>query len=468
MASATECGPMRRPRSLAGRLALLYVAALVAGLLIFAAFALVTIDRVQRSSTDATLANEAATAATLVLPESDSDGFDPEHASAFRHILGAHANGALFDANGRLELSTVVDLPEAIRAFAAPGAANAHNVDIDGAQARAVTAAVARGKKRFGTVVLWRPIGNVADVDRRAALGFAIATPLLALTALAVGRALARRALRPLRALAVLIAEIEAVDLGRRIGRAGDDELGVLCGTFDRMLGRLEDAFARQRRFAGDVAHELRAPLAVVLAEIDVVRRKPRAPADYERALDIVRDEAVGLDRLATDLLASYRDDVPPTLTTFQLRDVIADAITTIAPLLVAHGITIETYVDHDVSVVTDRAELARALIAILDNARKYGGDNRAVVVRVDANECDARVTIRDAGPGFTPTALARATERFWRDAKTHGRDGSGLGLALADAIVAQAGGTFALANADVGGGLVTLTVPRKNGATVS
>lgn len=453
---------MRRPRSLAGRLALLYVVALVAGLIIFAAFALITIDRVQRASADATLASEAGAAAAVVVPESDSEGLDRQDAGVFRRTLGAHANGALFDAAGRLALSTVVDLPDEIRALATPGAAVARDVIIDGARARAVTAPVARGARRFGTVVLWRPIGDVADVDRRAALGFAIAIPLLALAALAAGRALARRALQPLRALAALIAEIEASDLGRRIGRMGDDELGVLCATFDRMLARLEDAFLRQRRFAGDVAHELRAPLAVVLAEIDVTRRKPGNPVEYERTLDAVRDETLGLDRLASDLLASYRDDAPRALAIFPLRDAVVDAVATIAPLAGAHRITLDVRAESEVAIVADRAELTRALVAILDNARKYGGDEHAVVVAVvDATGSDARVTIRDAGPGFSQPALARATERFWRDASTHGRDGSGLGLALAHAIVEAAGGTLALANAGDGGAVVTLTFPR-------
>ena len=452
---------MRGPRSLAGRLALLYVAALCAGLVLFAAVALVTIDRVQRASADATLANETATAATVVLPETNSGGLDPEDFKAFRHTLGAHANGALFDARGGLELSTVIDLPDAIRALAVPGVAIARDVDIDGAQARAIAAPVARGGRHFGTVVLWRPIGDVGDIDRRAALGFAIAIALLALAALAAGRALAHRALQPLRALAALIAEIEAVDLGRRIGQSGNDELAALCATFDRMLGRLEEAFLRQRRFAGDVAHELRTPLAVVVAEIDVLRRKPRTSAEYERVLDAIRDEALGLDRMASDLLASYRDDAPPAQGTFRLRDAVADAVSTFGPLAAAQGISVELHAQSDVAIVADRTEIARALVAILDNARKYAGDDRAIDIVVEASERDARVSIHDAGLGFSQAALARATERFWRDAQTHGREGSGLGLALARAIAARAGGTLSLANEARGGAIVTLVFPR-------
>jgi len=452
---------MRRPKSLASRLALLYVVALVAGLSLFAVFALVTIDRVQRASTDATLVNEAAAAATLVLPESDSGGLDAEDINAFRHVLGAHANGALFDARGRLEFSTVTDLPEAIGALGASGTATARDVDIDGAQTHAVAASIARGLQRFGTVVLWRPIDDFADIDRRAALGFVVAIPLLALAALAAGRSLAHRALRPLRALSELVAEIEAVDLSRRIGRADDDELGVLCATFDRMLARLEDSFLRQRRFAGDVAHELRAPLAVIIAEIDVARRKSRNSDDYERVLDMVRGKALSLDRLTTELLATYRDDAPPRLEAFRLGDAVADAVEAIAPLASTQRIGVQLQATSDVTIVADYPELVRALVAILDNARKYGGNDRSVVAIVDATALEARVTIRDAGPGFSQEALARATDRFWRDAQAPVSEGSGLGLALARAIVMRSGGSLALTNADKGGALVTLSFPR-------
>jgi signal transduction histidine kinase len=445
---------MRQPRSLGGRLALFYVSALVVGLVVFAAFALVTIDRVQRASTDAALASEAAAAATVVLPEADSGGLDEDEVHTFRGVLGVRANWALFDVRGGVKFSTVTDLPDAITALGTSENAVTRDVDIDGTKSRAVVARVARGRGRFGTIVLWRPIADFGDVDRRAALGFAVAIPLLALAALVVGRRLARRALQPLRALSELIAEIEAVDLSRRLGRADDDELGALCATFDRMLERLENAFLRQRRFAGDVAHELRAPLAVVIAEIDVVRRKSRSPGDYERVLDTVRAKALALDRLTTELLASYRDDAPPRLESFRLRDAVAAAVA-------AQGSRVSLEESSGATVVADRSDVVRALLAIFDNARKYGGIDGTVIATVDSTASEARVTIRDAGPGFSPEALQRATDRFWRDEKTRGKEGSGLGLALARAIVERNGGSIVLGNATDDGGVVTLSFPR-------
>lgn len=162
--------------------------------------------------------------------------------------------------------------------------------------------------------------------------------------------------------------------------------------------------------------------------------------------------------------MATYRDDAPPRLDVFRLGDAVAAAVEAIVPLASAQHISVQLEATCNVTIVADYPELVRALIAILDNARKYGGDDRFVVATVDAAELEAHVTIRDAGPGFSEEALARATDRFWRDAQTRASEGPGLGLALARAIVMRAGGSLALANADNEGALVTLTFPRADG----
>jgi len=451
---------MRPPSSLAGRLALLYAAALAVGLAVFAMFALVTIDRVQRASFDANLANEAAAAAALAAPDEHATGLDAEDAASLRRSFSARSNAALFDTRGRLMLATVVDVPNGIRLLAHATASELRDVDVDSLAVRAATAPIERDGRRYGTVVLWRAVDNIADVDRRAAAGFALAVPLLGLAALLVGRALARRALAPLRVLAVATTEIEATDLSRRVGAGGEDELGRLCATFDRMLARLEDAFERERRFAGDVAHEIRAPLAVIVAEVDVARRRPRSPDAYERALDTVRDEALALDALATSLLASYRGAAPPsTAGRFTLDAAVDEAAALLAPLAATRGVALDIAGARELTIVGDRSEVVRALVAMLDNALKYGAGT-TIVVRTARLASTARATVEDGGPGFSHEALAHATERFWRAAGTHGRDGSGLGLAISTAIAERAGGVLTIANGPRGGGLVTLDVP--------
>ncbi len=139
---------------------------------------------------------------------------------------------------------------------------------------------------------------------------------------------------------------------------------------------------------------------------LDLGARVLRNSDDYERVLDMVRGKARSLDRLTTELLATYRDDAPPRLEAFRLGDAVADAVEAIAPLASAQRIGVQLQTTSDVTTVADYPELVRALVAILDNARKYGGNDRSVVATVDATALEARVTIREAGPGFPKRRL--------------------------------------------------------------
>lgn len=452
-----------RARTLQGRLTAAYAVALFAALVLFAAFALALIDRVQRAAIDAQLTSEASAAAALVAPETGTSAPELENPARFRDVVGVAANGALIAPDGRVLLSTVVDVPRNLRTFATATtrATRTGNVGLGHSTARAAAAVIGPGTQRSGTVVLWRSIDDIGDVDRRIAIGFALGIPLLTLVAVLASRAVARRALSPLRDLAALASGIEASDLTRRLHREGDDELGALCATFDRMLDRLERAFERQRRFAGDVAHELRAPLAVILAEIDLARRRDRSQSEYERALDAIRTETIGLDSMTSDLLGAYRDDDLPRREVVDLGLLVRDATARVSALAQARRIEVNVDVTHDVTIVGDRNELARALVAVLENALKYGGSGRAVYVTVTNDDGRASVTIRDEGPGFTSGALDHARERFWRDDVARSRDGTGLGLSLADTLVRRSGGSLALANDPRGGALVRFEFPR-------
>ena len=93
-------------------------------------------------------------------------------------------------------------------------------------------------------------------------------------------------------------AEITSHDLSRRLGVAGDDEVGQLAATFDAMLDRLEGSFLRERRFVADASHELRTPLAALQAIVSVTRERPRTAGEYEQALDDVDDETARLRTL--------------------------------------------------------------------------------------------------------------------------------------------------------------------------
>ncbi|MGH7729515.1 MAG: sensor histidine kinase, partial [Vulcanimicrobiaceae bacterium] len=123
-----------------------------------------------------------------------------------------------------------------------------------------------------------------------------------------------------------------------------------------------------------------------------------------------------------------------------------------------ARGIRIAGAFAADAFVDGDRSGLARTAVALVHNAVRYA--QRGIEVRVAHGDGSVEFAVVDDGPGFTAAALAHGTERFWRDDEARGRDGSGLGLALARAIVEGHRGSLSLANGSAGGAIVRVSLP--------
>ncbi|MGC1760301.1 MAG: HAMP domain-containing sensor histidine kinase, partial [Candidatus Cybelea sp.] len=251
-----------------------------------------------------------------------------------------------------------------------------------------------------------------------------------------------------------------AHDLSGRLNADGRDELGRLCASFDRMLDRLQSAFERERRFVADASHELRAPLAVLRAETDLALRRQRDNNEYRAALLSIARESARLEELVDELLAVARAEVDArqrqTLDAGELVRQLGDRV---RPAAATRGIDVRVEAAGTALAQANRATLERALLAIVHNAIEYGRDDGVVSLRALRNNDAVRIEIADDGPGFTPDALAHATERFWRGNAAHPRGGTGLGLAIARTIVEANRGSMELANAASGGAIVTIVL---------
>ncbi|HEX3469535.1 MAG TPA: ATP-binding protein [Candidatus Elarobacter sp.] len=444
------------PRTLRGRLGLGYAIALLAALTGFAIVTLVMVDRTQRAALDQQL---AVAVRTLVMIPDVRDGrvsLDSGDVADFRRVTSSHIDAALLDAQGRILVASA-PLPKVAGGttalFTAPG-----NVRVEASR-------IERNDVVVGEALAWHALAPVADVDRRLAIAFGIAIPTVAVLAIVLGGIVVSRALRPLTALAALASEIEANDLSARIGvPSGSDELARLCATFDKMLGRLEAAFERQRRFTSDASHELRAPLSVIRAEADLMIRKQRTPEEYERALRSIAAHADELEALVRDLLAAARAEAVYGDEAVDVREVADAALQRLAPLARARGVRFVRDLD-EALVRGDAAALRRALQCVVHNALTFSPRGAAVSVEVGRRDGTARIVVSDAGPGFSAEALEHATERFWRDEHVRSnRDdeaaGSGLGLSIVEAIVRSCGGLLQLDNRPRGGAVVTIMLP--------
>jgi two-component system OmpR family sensor kinase len=453
-----------RSSSLRFRLTLTYAVALVTGLVVFAVMYDVLLDRAFSVLVDQRLRATAEAAAAIT----DSPHLDASDRKQFARIIGVKLDGALIQSDGSVIVSSAAAVPSEIKALASSDRIQTRLLTLTpevagGESIRVAVSPLAMGASVKGVAVAWRADDPIQDIDRPAAIAFSVAIPIIVVLAVFAGWAITRRGLAPLADIANLASDIEASDLNRRLNAPkGDDELGQLCATFDRMLDRLQGAFERQRRFTADASHELRAPLSVIRAEADLALRKPRDGAEYRHALESIASETIRLETLIGDLLVVARaDEGGASRSTFvDFSASASEAAARLQPVADAKGVHLRSWVEPGLTVLADPDSISRVPVVLLDNAVKFAPPGGRVNLIAERNGTSAILRVRDDGPGFSRAGLERATNRFWREDSARGRSGSGLGLAIARAIIEQAGGTITLANAPTGGADVTVYIP--------
>ncbi len=437
------------------RLAWTYGIAVAAAVAVVAIVSFAAIDGTLRSSLDARLQTTASAIAALVDVHHGKLHFDAEDREQMTGALSSVMSAAIFTVRGTPFVVSTTQIPAQLVAAAKRG-----DFPLTPRTLRTVRTAcrpVARSSVAYGYACVWQDAQYIDDVDRDALVAIALAASVAGGVVIVLSTVLARRALAPLGAFSDLATEIEAHDLSRRLRYGGDDELGRLGSAFDRMLDRLESAFARQRRFTADASHELRAPLAVMRAEADVALEREREPVAYQAALNSIVAEIERIDATVDALLLAARaDSARQHFEPADLDALAAQVAERFAAAAAQRGIAIEVE-GEPLTVAADAPGLERALAAILHNALDFARERVTVQTSVDAGE--ASVAIGDDGPGFSPQALTHATERFWRGDR-RGRSGTGLGLAIAEAIVRAHGGRLELSNRPSGGACVRVRLP--------
>lgn len=277
---------------------------------------------------------------------------------------------------------------------------------------------------------------------------FALLT--LFLVSLVVGWFVAGRVLRPIDRIASVAREIQATDLSRRIRLQGpDDELRDLADTFDDMLDRLDVAFESQRRFIHEASHELRNPLAIMRANLDVALADEHADeTDLRETAEIVSRSAVRMTRLVDDLLTWARQEnlslrTDPVNVGVAVRGVAREFETPAA----AQGVTVRCGVENDLWAIGDGPALSRAVANLLANALRVSISGTTIHVRAGRQGNLIFIEVQDQGPGIAPEHQEKIFQRFWRGDKSRSREEarSGLGLTIVRQIAEAHGGTVTL-----------------------
>jgi signal transduction histidine kinase len=291
-----------------------------------------------------------------------------------------------------------------------------------------------------------------------------LAATLVTVGAAAVfGRYAASRVVRPLEPVATAAQLIAGGEFGTRLPAGGDRDLGPLTDAFNTMAASLEERIARDARFASDVSHELRSPLAVLAASIEIIeRRRAELSPTVEATVDVLAERVADFQTLVLALLELSRLDSHVT----SIDPEPIDVRVFVRQLLASRAPQATLRVDEDVPahVVADRQRLAQVLANIVDNAGRYAGGTTNCHVHVTA--VDLVIDLDDSGPGVDVTERKAIFERFARGSagrRAGSSSGTGLGLPLAAEHVKLHGGHVHVTDAPGGGARFRVIVPRSD-----
>jgi two-component system OmpR family sensor kinase len=264
-------------------------------------------------------------------------------------------------------------------------------------------------------------------------------------------------ALVPLMALVVRRMLSPVAQLAEHLDRAGDHAIDVLperdiptevapfVRSINRLLARLRESMAQQRRFVADAAHELRSPLAALSLQLQNLGKADLSPESRAR-LESVR---AGLSR-STHLigqllsLARLQHDAPPSPGLTPVQEVVRQVVGEVDAYATERRIDLGVERLDAIDLAVDRQALHTALRNLVDNAIRYTPPGGRVDIRVQREDGWLRIDVEDNGPGMSPDELARACEPFFRG-EGSGETGSGLGLAIVQDAARSMRGQFTL-----------------------
>jgi signal transduction histidine kinase len=275
------------------------------------------------------------------------------------------------------------------------------------------------------------------------------------------------RALKPISDVVKKVDRISITSLNLRVPEGnGEDEIGRLAGTFNRMLERLETSFAMQKDFIANASHELRTPLTAIYGQLDVLLMKDRSKEDYKAAICSVFEDMKVLVTLANNLLLMARTSAEGPVnfdSRIRVDEILWQVREEIARFNKENHIGIildESLDDTDkMSVSGDEFLLKTAISNIIDNACKYSSDHTAEVLMKQTGS-EIVIVFTDHGIGIPPEEIKKIFEPFYRSSNAITYSGSGIGLSLVNQIVKMHNGRIDIDSKPGKGTRVSMYLP--------
>lgn len=341
---------------------------------------------------------------------------------------------------------------------------------VDGNHVVVVAAPGPNGSRYYFFFSLRQLEDSLSELARVAVASWAVTVA----AAGAVGHGVARATLRPVARVAGAAEAIATGDLTARLAVASDDEFGALASSFNHMadevqalVGKLEEAAHRQRRFTADVAHELRTPLTGMTATASVLGELlDEMPPAVRRSAEVLVGDVRRLRDLVFELLELARLDSatdPVEVEPLRVRHAV-DAVVRGALSRREAAIVIE--VPAQLEVLAEPVRLRRILSNLVDNALVHGRGT----IRVSATAAggSVEIAVADDGDGIPAADLPHVFDRFYKGDRSRAAGGSGLGLAIARQHARAQGGDLTVSATAGDGATFTLRLPAADDAATA
>lgn len=266
----------------------------------------------------------------------------------------------------------------------------------------------------------------------------------------------AGKILAPLRSLSATALAISESDLSQRIPVEGSGEMAEVATTFNKMMDRLQVAFASQQALINDASHELQTPITIIDCYLEQLKTDSH---EDEQTVRLVKDELNRMSRLVNDLLLLAKAERPD----FLNQEIVE--VSELTNELYAKASTLakrkwRLEVKGSGRIIADRQRLTQALLNLAHNATKYTTQLDVIALGSSLREDKFRLWVRDTGEGIDAADQKRIFERFERGVDSNRSEGVGLGLAIVKAIAAAHGGWVELESQVGIGSTFTIVIP--------
>lgn len=294
--------------------------------------------------------------------------------------------------------------------------------------------------------------------------------PLILILAIFAGHRITKRAFAPISEITEAANSINhGQDLSKRLPQGETkDELYDLTETLNSMISRLDEAFKAEKQFSSDVSHELKTPLAVILAECEYILQKDREQAEYKESLETIQKQTQRTMSMVQQLLQisrSINKENAIEKELFNLSILAESILMELSMVGEEQGVIVEGKINPDIEIIADETLIMRVMMNLITNGIKYRKHNITdayVKMNIWKESKQIYITVSDNGIGISEENQQNVFRRFYKVDKSRNRQGEsfGLGLAMVKWIAEAHGGSIAVESRIGEGSTFTVTLP--------